>query len=118
MSHGSSVEIGLGNGDHVVATDDCRLGEALILSNFNLGWDPSDRPRDWRTGDTVEKQDRGIAGEDTDRSSSRWRSQVSPDDVVSSYQRGAVSEARRLEVSMRSGSGGYFVYPSVSRLSA
>jgi hypothetical protein len=109
LSHGGSVEVGLGNGDHVVATDDCRLGETLVLSHFHFGWDPSNGPRDWRTGDTVEQRDRGIAGEDADRPFSRWRSQISPDDVVSSYQRGAVSEARRLEVSMRSGSGGYLV---------
>lgn len=58
MSNRSLVEVGLGNGDHIVAVDYGVLAEAVFGANFYLGWDSSNSAGDRRTSDLVEERDR------------------------------------------------------------
>jgi hypothetical protein len=52
--------------------------------------DASDRSGDRSTGDRGQHLDGRVTGEHADRSASRWRTKVSPDDVASGYHSGAV----------------------------
>lgn len=109
MSHRSLVEVSFGDGDHVVAADDCAFGETMLGANLHFGWDSPNGSSDRSAGDSVEERDRRVAGKYADGTPARRWSQIRPDDVVARYHSAAVSAARRREVSSRSGSGGYFV---------
>lgn len=54
VSDGSRVEVGLGNGDHIVTIDNGVLAETVFRANFYFRWDSSNGASDRRTGDLVE----------------------------------------------------------------
>lgn len=118
LAHRLLVKIGLGNGDDVVAVDHCSTGETLLGPYIHFGCDPSDDPGYGCACHLVQNRNRGIPGEDTYRPSTSRRPEVCPDDVVASYQSGAVSAASRRDASSSAASGGCFVYASMSLSSA
>src|SRR3954453_8235582 len=95
MSDGRGVEQRDGEGDHVVATDHTRYGQAFVRPHLHLGVNASDGASDWRAGDRVQNLYRRVAGEHADRAATGGRSEVGPDDVASGYHSGAVTDASR-----------------------
>jgi hypothetical protein len=68
---------GLRHGEHVVAQDDARLGQAMLVSDLDLGADASDRSGDRRTRDRSEHFYRGVLGKHADRPAPRgWHRPV------------------------------------------
>ena len=106
MPHRVRVQSVFPDGDEVVAVDDGGVWKAVITTDFDLGWDASDRPSDWGTRDSIEHGDDAVASQNADGSSSPFFSEVCPIDIVASYHSGAVSAANRSEALSNIGSGG------------